>query len=254
MKGHSKRSLKVALSPAKTTWPQHSVCTCQSFHMLNSQSRIVEGQACQTKRWCPLWFGHFLQTPSSFKNANYLDWSDIWKMFLQPKELGDTAMGLHYSERQPCSLTVWQRWNEAAGLSIFIYYLWGSGRFCLKHIQTYPNHFPLQCFFIEPPCDCCGQSQKRWWLLFSRRISNKGQNHSQVSILMFVSFKPADTSVLHSDIIMVMFFSHLLPDIKRETLESGKRVRLGRNHGALVARLFVKQLQRLGTLVLWYVY
>lgn len=48
---------------------------------------------------------------------------------------------------------------------------------------------------------------------------------------------------------MVMFFSHLLPDIERETLESGKRVRLGRNHGALVARLFVKQLQRLGTLV-----
>lgn len=46
---------------------------------------------------------------------------------------------------------------------------------------------------------------------------------------MFVSFKPADTSVLHSDIIMVMFFSHLLPDIERETLELGKLVRLGRN-------------------------
>lgn len=77
-------------------------------------------RASLSKRWCPLWFGHFLQTPSSFKNANYLDWSDIWKMFLQPKELEDTAMGLDYSERHPCSLTVWQRWNEAAGLSIFI--------------------------------------------------------------------------------------------------------------------------------------
>lgn len=64
-------------------------------------------------------------------------------MFLQPKELGDTAMGLDYSERHPCSLTVWQRWNEAAGLSIFICYLWGSGRFGLKHIQTI---FPCNAF------------------------------------------------------------------------------------------------------------
>ena len=112
------------ITPAPKTTPQHSMCTCQSFHMLNSQSRIVEGQACQSQRgdgFYDLGNAKVLLTPSSFKNANYLDWSDIWKMFLQPKpaphtdkELGDTAMGLGFSPkglksrnpRKPCGLTV----------------------------------------------------------------------------------------------------------------------------------------------------
>lgn len=154
MKGHSKRSLKVALSPAKTTWPQHSVCTCQSFHMLNSQSRIVEGQACQ--RGDVLYdLGTFfgLQVPSrmqitwirvtsgrcffSLRNLGIQPWDWITRKDIHAVWLFDNA------EMKP---QVCQSLSVTCGDLVDL--VWNISK-----------PFSLAMLFMDPPCDCCGQSQ-----------------------------------------------------------------------------------------------